>query len=218
MKYFDLKSRKSKTIIGSAGGFVVAANGKKMLVFSRGKLAVVNVGPKQRMSKTLPLNDMEAMIDPREEWQQIFNDTWRLSRDYFYDKRMHGVNWNKMKSQYGALLKDAVTRWDVAFVLGELIAELNASHTYRGGGDTEQAKRRNVGYLGIDWEVANKYYRIKKIVDGAPWDAEVRSPLAMPGVKVKQGDYILAVNGIPLDVNKEPYAAFQGLVQRGLNS
>lgn len=211
IKYFDLKSRKSKTIINNAGFFVVSANGKKMLVGQRNQVAIINVAPGQKMKKPLRMNEMEALVDPKAEWKQIFNDAWRLSRDYFYDSRMHNVNWNKMRAQYGKLLDDAVTRWDVNFVIGELIAELNASHTYRGGGDLEQAKRRNVGYLGVDWEVASNYYRIKTIIKGAPWDAEARSPLALPGVNIKKGDYILAVNGIPLATDKEPYAAFQGL-------
>ncbi|HAS45032.1 MAG TPA: peptidase S41 [Microscillaceae bacterium] len=211
VKYFDLKSRKSKTIIKSANFFIVSANGKKMLVGQRNNAAIINVAPGQKIKKPLRTREMEAMVDPKAEWKQIFNDAWRLSRDYFYDSRMHGVNWNKVKSQYTKLLNDAVTRWDVNFVIGEMIGELNASHTYRGGGDQEFAQRKSVGYLGVDWEVANGHYRIKQIVKGAPWDAAARSPLAMPGMKVKAGDYVLAVNGIPLDINKEPYAAFQGL-------
>jgi tricorn protease len=116
-----------------------------------------------------------------------------------------------MRTHYGALLKDVVTRWDLNYVIGELIAELNASHTYRGGGDAESAARVNVGYLGVDWELDKGAYRIAKIIDGASFESEVRSPLNRPGVKVKEGDYILAVNGIPLDTSKDPWAAFQGL-------
>jgi tricorn protease len=106
---------------------------------------------------------------------------------------------------------DAVTRWDVDFVLGEFIAELNASHTYRGGGDAEQAPERSVGMLGVDWELANGAYRIKRIVRSGTWDASVRSPLQEPGVDVKEGEYVLAVNGIPLDARKDPWIGFQGL-------
>ena len=104
-----------------------------------------------------------------------------------------------LRARYGKLLDDAVTRWDVNFVLGEFIGELNASHTYRGGGDEEQAPKRSVGMLGVDWELANGAYRIKRIVAGGPWDAAVRSPLDEPGVNVKAGDYVLAVNGLPLE-------------------
>jgi tricorn protease len=124
---------------------------------------------------------------------------------------MHGVDWAGLRDRYATLLKDAVTRWDVNFVLGEFIGELNASHTYRGGGDVEQPAERSVGMLGVDWEVANGAYRVKRILRGGPWDSSVRSPLEEPGVNVKEGDYVLAVNGVPLDVKTDPWASFQGL-------
>jgi tricorn protease len=96
-------------------------------------------------------------------------------------------------------------------VLGEFIGELNASHTYRGGGDEEQPETRGIGMLGVDWALDRGAYRIKRIVRGGAWDADVRSPLAEPGVDVKEGDYVLAVNGVPLDPAHDPWAAFDGL-------
>jgi len=127
---------------------------------------------------------------------------------------MHGVDWKEMKERYGKLVDYCVTRWDLNYILGELISELNASHTYRSGGDTEEAEQRNIGYLGIDWEIANGFYRIKKIINGAVWDTEIRSPLLQPGLKIKTGDYILAVNDEPLDITKAPYYAFEGLAEK----
>jgi tricorn protease len=99
----------------------------------------------------------------------------------------------------------------VNFILGEFIAELNASHTYRGGGDQERAARRGVGMLGVDWSLENGAYRIAAIIEGSAWDADARSPLRDPGVEVNVGDYVLAVNGVPLDTAKDPWAGFQGL-------
>src|SRR5262249_15614579 len=119
-----------------------------------------------------------------------------------------------LRQQYGQLLNDAVTRWDVNYVIGELIGELNSSHTYRGGGDVETPRSRGVGLLGVDWELANGAYRIRKILQGAPWDHEARSPLAEPGLKVKAGDYVLAVDREPLDVKLDPWSAFEGLEKR----
>jgi tricorn protease len=149
------------------------------------------------------------------EWRQIFTDAWRLERDYFYDPGMHGVDWNEMRQRYGKLLDDAVTRWDVNYVLGELIAELNSSHTYRSGGDVEKGPTLGVGYLGCDFSLENGAYRIKHIVKAAAWDSEVRSPLLQPGVtNVHEGDYLLAVNGQPIDVTQDPWAAFQGLADK----
>jgi tricorn protease len=130
---------------------------------------------------------------------------------------MHGVDWTAIKARYGKLLEDAVTRWDVDFIIGEFIGELNASHTYYGGGDKETAPARNVGLLGIDWELAPAAagspaaYRVRHIVRGGPWDAGVRAPLDEPGVNVKEGEYILAVNGVTIDTKQDPWAAFQGL-------
>jgi tricorn protease len=155
--------------------------------------------------------DIEVPVDPRAEWRQIFMDAYRFERDYFYDPNMHGVDWAALRDRYGKLLDDAVTRWDVNFVLGEFIAELNASHTYRGGGDAEEAPARSVGLLGVDWELSRGAYRVKRIVRGGPWDASVRSPLDEPGVNVKEGEYVLAVNGIPVDAKRDPWAAFDGL-------
>jgi tricorn protease len=148
---------------------------------------------------------------PMEEWQQIFNDAWRLSRDYFYDPDMHGVDWDLMKERYGSLVTQASSRETVNLIVGDLIAELNASHTYTGGGDGDSPKRVNVGYLGADFKLENGQYRIAKIITGATWDAEVRSPLHKPGVEVNEGDYILAVNGTAVDPGKPIYAAFQGM-------
>jgi tricorn protease len=101
----------------------------------------------------------------------------------------------------------------VDFVLGDFIGELNASHTYRGGGDEEQAPTRGVGLLGVDWELADGAYRIKHVVHGGAWDADARAPFAEPGLGVKEGDYVLAVNGVPLDTSKDPWASFQGLAK-----
>ena len=209
--YFDLKEREEKTVVDDANGYRVSANGKKMLVRNGRTYAIVNVAAGQKMDKPLRTAEMEMNLNPKEEWEQIFADSWRFQRDFFYDTNMHGVDWDAMRTQYGDLVDDAVTRWDLNFILGELIAELNASHTYRGGGDTESADFRGVGLLGVDWKVENGAYRIDKIIDGAAWDSEVRSPLAVPGVNVNEGDYVLAVNGIPMDVSNDPWAAFSGL-------
>jgi tricorn protease len=212
--FWDLEEREEKTVMADADGFLVTADGKKMLVWNNNTFAIVSVAPNQKMDTRLRTAEMEATVDPRAEWRQLFTDAWRLERDFFYDGNMHGVDWDAMREQYGRLLEDAVTRWDVNFVIGELIAELNASHTYRGGGDVEGSERRSVGLLGVDWSLENGAYRIANIVDGAPWDAEVRSPLARPGVDVNEGDYVLAVNGAPLDTSKDPWASFQGLAGR----
>ena len=107
---------------------------------------------------------MEMTVNPQEEWNQLFNDTWRRYRDFFYDPAMQQVDWNDMRKQYGALMKDAITRWDVTNIQQEMIAELAAGHTYVRQGDVENGNNRGHGFLGIDWELANGAYRIKRIV------------------------------------------------------
>jgi tricorn protease len=211
LAYYDLEEREEKAILEDADEAILAAKGEKLLVRRKDDYAIIEPKEDQKFEKKISLAGLEAVVDPRAEWRQIFDDVWRYERDYFYDPNMHGVDWKGMRVRYGELLKDAVTRWDVNYVLGEMIAELNSSHTYRGGGDLEQELKRGVGYLGADFSLENGAYRFKKIIDGASWDAEVRSPLRRPGLDVKEGDYLLAVNGMRLDTHLEPYAAFQGL-------
>ncbi len=212
--YWDLEDREEHTVLEDADDYELAAKADKALVGVEDRIAIVDLKPAQKIETPLRVADMEMMVDPVAEWHQIFDDVWRFERDFFYDPNMHGVNWNGMRQRYGRMLDDAVTRWDVNFVIGELIAELNSSHAYRGGGDTESAPRRGVGLLGVDWSLENGAYRIASIVDGAPWDSEVRSPLAGPGVGVSEGDYVLAVNGRPLDTSQDPWAAFEGLAEQ----
>ena len=209
--FYDLKEREEKTVLADADAYQIAAGGEKILVVKKKDFAIIDPKPDQKMEKKLATSELEMTVDPVAEWHQIFNDAWRFERDFFYDPNMHGVNWNEMRTRYGALLDQCVTRYDVNFVLGELIAELNSSHTYRGGGDLEKGEKRGVGLLGADYTLENGAYRIKKIYDGAPWDAEVRSPLLEPGLKVKEGDYLLAVNGAKVDTTQDPWAAFDGL-------
>jgi tricorn protease len=213
--YFDLEEQEEITIIEGVNGFEVAANGKKMLVVKGGgTAAIIDVSADQKLDEPLNLKEMELTVNPREEWKQIFNDAWRFERDFFYDKSMHGVDWTGLRSHYGQLIDYAMNRDDVNFIIGELIAELNASHTYRGGGDQETPEQKSVGYLGVDWAKDQGQFKIKTIVRGGDWDSEVRSPLDMPGIAVKEGDYILAVNGVALNEYTDPWGAFEGLADK----
>jgi len=212
--YFDFDEREEKTILEDADGFEATFDGKKLLVTSKKKYAIVEVKEKQKFEHPMNLDDVEVPVDPRAEWRQLFLDTFRFERDFFYDPRMHGVNWSAMKERYSTLLDDAVTRWDVNWIIGEFLGELNASHTYHGGGDLESGPSKSIGMLGVDWELAGGAYRIKRIVRGGPWDTSVRSPLDEPGVNVKEGEYVLAVNGRPLDTKTDPWASFEALGQK----
>ncbi len=211
LKYFDIDKREEKSILDNIDNFWLCANTNKLLVQRGGAYSVIKPEESQKFEKTLRLNEMEMMVDPMAEWKELFTDAWRMERDYFYDPNMHGVNWNTIKERYSKMLEGAITREEVDFIIGEMIGELNASHTYHGGGDVEKPNNKNVGYLGVDWEAAGNYYKIKNIVRGAVCDAATRSSLDQPGIDIKEGSYLLAVNGNPITTDRDPYAFFQGL-------
>jgi tricorn protease len=212
--YYDLEAREEKTVLEGAEAFIPTADGKKLFVLADKKFGFVEVKPSQKIEKALRTTELETTVDPKAEWNQLFADAFRFQRDFFYDPGLHGVDWPALRTRYQALIDAAVTRWDVNFVLGDFMGELNASHTYRGGGDIEEGAKRGVGLLGVDWTLENGAYRIAHIAEGASWDADARSPLRDPGVNVKVGDYVLAVNGVPLRTDQDPLAGFQGLADK----
>ena len=214
LHYFDTEKREEKTILDDVSDYVLSADGKKILLKRRNTYAIIKPEESQKFEKPLRIAEMQMSVDPAAEWKQVFMDTWRFERDYLYDKNMHGVNWELVKERYQKMLEGAMTREEVNVVLGEMIGELNASHTYKSGGDEEQGKTSTVGYLGVDWQAEGNFYKIKKIIHPAPWDSEVHSPLDISGTDIKEGNYILAVNGIPLNTTEEPYAGFQGLANK----
>lgn len=212
--FYDLEEREEKVIIEKLQSVVPTADGKKLLVRADNKYGIVSSEPDQKIEEPIPTDALVMQWNPKEEWRQIFNDTWRRHRDFFYDSAMQQVDWSAMKEQYGALIEDARTRWDVSSIQSNLNAELSAGHTYTFGGDTENTPNIRTGYLGIDWEQNGDIYRIKSIVRPAVWDTQVRSPFDRSGTKVQVGDYILAVNGRKIDPEIDPYAAFDGLADK----
>src|SRR5581483_8186140 len=156
------------------------------------------------------LGSMEMHIDPRAEWKEMFDEAWRQERDFFFEASMNGVDWEKERKRYEPLLPFVGDRYDLTYLIGEMIGELSNSHTYVGGGDYPDLHPVNLGLLGVDFEAdaASGRYRIKKIYSGENWDSKMRSPLTEPGVNVKQGTHILAVNGRALQVPQNPYELF----------
>lgn len=210
-----------KTVLGGAGGFDLSGDGKKLIAGGAGGWAIVDAKPGQNFSSTLPTSGMRKIIEPREEWKQIFTDAWRRHRDFFYVENMHGVDWDAVYERYNAMLDDAATREDVSFIIGEMISELNVGHAYYWGGDVEGQPSENVGLLGADFELGAETddagnqvtaYRFARIYEGGAWDSDARGPLSQPGVDVNQGTYLLKVNGITVDTARDPWAAFIGLV------
>ncbi|QEG22874.1 S41 family peptidase [Mariniblastus fucicola] len=199
-----------KTVVSGTGIFALSADGKKMLVFKDEKGYVVSASAGQKLEDTVPTSGMHVMIDPRKEWKQVFTDAWRIERDYFYDPNMHGVDWKAIRKHYASMLDDCTSRDDVGFVIGEMIAELNVGHAYYRGVEVDKApKGSNVGLLGCTFESEDGRYRVGTIFEGAEWDTDARSPLRRVGIK--EGDFILEVNGVELSDETSPYAAFEGL-------
>jgi len=188
--------------------FELSANGEKIMARRDKSFAVVDAAADQSFDDAVSVDGYEATVDPRDEWTNVFNDAWRMMRDVFYDPNMHGVDWEGMRSQYGAMLADAGTREDVTFVIKEMISELNVGHAYHGGGDFEDQPRRGVGMLGLDFEIKDGGLRIAKIHEAAAWDTDVRSPLRTASGAVNEGDFLLAVNGVPVETGVDPWSYF----------
>jgi tricorn protease len=200
-----------KTVVADADNFTMSADGKKLLIVKNGKPMISDAAPDAKPEE-VPTGGMTSEIDPREEWKELVLDAWRLERDFFYDPNMHHVNWNKVRDEYMAMLADCTSREDVGYVIREMISELNVGHAYySGGADSGEEQKVGVGLLGCDFDLKDGAYRIARIQEGAPWDVDGRGPLSQPGVDVHVGDYLLAVNGVRVDVRRDPWAAFQGL-------
>lgn len=203
---FDMEKRKESEIMDKVGSYYVTANGKKFLYRSGRNYGIADLRPGQKPGAgKLDLSKMEMKIDPAVEWKQIYTDAWRIMRDWFYDPGMHGVDWKKMHDKYEVLVPHVAHRADLDFILGELIGELNAGHTYVFSGDMEQVKRVPVGVLGCELVADGKFYKINKIFTGENWTRNRRSPLTMPGVDVKEGEYLIGIDGEMIHTDTNPY-------------
>lgn len=198
---YDLAELKEKDL-GPFEGYEVSADGKKMLIRKDGAFAIIDLpkGP-IAIETRLDLSRMEVALDRRQEWDQIYEECWRQMKEFFYAPNMHGVDWDALRLRYRPLAQAANHRADLTYVIGELIGELSAGHTYVGGGDMPAAPKVKVGMLGakLERDAKSGFYRIAHILRGQNWDRAVRSPLTELGVNVKEGEYITAANGRSLD-------------------
>jgi C-terminal processing protease CtpA/Prc/WD40 repeat protein len=215
IKLFDISDDKKaeQNVASGAMGFDISADGKKIIYRDSGGFKIGKAGA-GAAGKPISTAGMIAYVNPREEWKQVFTDAWRIQRDFFYAANMHGVNWQAVYEQYLKMLEFCNTREDVSYVIGEMIGELNVGHSYYFGGDTDFASQVGSGTLGVDFALENGAYRITKIHTGAPWDVDARGPIMGSGADIKEGDYLLAVNGLPMDTSRDPWAAFIGLAGR----
>lgn len=208
---YDLKKRKDNEVM-DMDGYVIAANGKKMLFAKGNTWGITSTGEKPDATNgSLNTSDLSVKFDPVAEWPNIFDEAWRVNRDYFYDPGMHGADWPAMKKKYAKFLPDLACRSDLNTLIQWMCSELGVGHHRI----TAAGEKLNTpvyvggGLLGADYSLVNGRYRFKKIYGGLNWTPNLRSPLTEPGVNVKEGDYILAVNGKNVTTDENLYKYFE---------
>ena len=208
---YDLEKQKEEVVADGARMFV--ENGSKKALFLKNNMVYVTDIPSGKidLKEAVNTSNMKVTTDYAKEWAQIYNEGWRHMRDGFYLENMHGVDWKAMKAKYEVLLPYVKTRLDLNYIIGELIGELNCGHAYISPGETDRADRIQTGLLGAEVSRDKSgFFRIEKIIPGASWSKELRSPLTEPGVKAKEGDYIIAIDGVPANSVKDMYSLLTG--------
>ncbi len=197
LERYDLNARKTETLLPEAAGYTLSADGKKLLYASGNAWSIVaTTGRIEPTTGRIGVAAIQVKVDPRAEWTQIFDEAWRVNRDFFYAPNMHGVDWAAMKRKYEPFLADVATRSDLNRVIQWMSSELSVGHHRVGGGDSPAPPNPvSGGLLGADYSVENGRYRFKKVYGGLNWNPQLRSPLTEPGVSVREGEYLLAVRG-----------------------
>lgn len=210
-KVFDLSKQKEETVAEGAG-MTVSFGSQKALFFKNGDLYTCDFPcDKASLDKKINLDNMVAAIDYPQEWAQIFDETWRAFRDGFYLENMHGADWKAIKEKYAVLLPYAKTRLDLNYIIGEMIAELACGHAYVNPGESKGPERIKMGLLGAELSRDKSgFYRIDKILPGAVYSKTLRSPLTEPGIGVKEGDYITAIDGVSTTTTDNIYSLLTG--------
>jgi tricorn protease len=211
LQRFELTTRKTEPFLADADDYLVSADGKKLLYRTKTAWSIVATTKKVEPSEGRIASDsIEVRIDPRAEWEQMFDEAWRINRDYFYAPNMHGVDWKAARDKYTAFLPHVATRQDLNRLLQWMASELAVGHHVVAGGDAlTEPKTVPGGLLGADYEIANGRYRFKKVFGGLNWNPQLRSPLTEPGVNARTGEYLLAVNGRDLRPPANVHAPFE---------
>jgi tricorn protease len=210
---FDLTTRKTEKFLDGIQYASVSFNGEKMLYWQAEKWAICGTGqPPKPGEGTLKIDDAEVYVDPRAEWRQMYREVWRLERDFLYDPGAHGLDLKAAEKKYEPYLDRLASRTELNALFAEMLGELSLGHTRAGGGDTPQPKRVQGGLLGADYKIENGRYRLARVYDGENWNPNLRAPLTQPGVNVKAGEYLLAVNGRDLRGSDNIYSFFEGTV------
>ena len=217
LQRYQLKERAAAPFLdGGIRSYSISADKKKLLYQAGERWGVVSTDRPAKVGDG-PLNvaQLEMRVDPRAEWAQIYRETWRIQREYFYDEKMHGADWQAIYEKYKPLLSFVGHRADLGYVIAMVGGELTVGHSYLlGSGDVPTDDPVSVGLLGADFTIENGRYRIKKIYTGENWNPDLRAPLSAPGIQVNEGDYLLEVNGRPLAPPTNIYSLFEGTANR----
>jgi tricorn protease len=216
---FDVEKRKADKILDNVNAFLVSANGEKMMFGQQGGRYTIasTVTPLRPGEGVINVGDMEVYVDPRAEWKQIYNEVWRIQRDFFYDPGLHGLNLAATQKAYEPYLASVSSRNDLNYLFQEMLGNMAVGHHNSGGGDIPQPTRYTVGLLGADYKIENGRYRFAKIYDGENWNPGLTAPLTQPGVDVRDGEYLLAVNARNLTSNDNLYSYFQETAGRQIS-
>jgi tricorn protease len=210
---FDFDERKPKLLRTGVADFSLSEDRKKMLLtVAGGKLEVGDANDKGE-SKPLDLSGLRSRVDPRAEWKQIFDEAWWMEKEFFYDPALHGLDWQGVYNRYLPQLAHVQRREDLNDLLVQMIGELQVGHNRTGGGDVFQEPAVAVGLLGADFTVEQGRYRIARLYPGDRLSPSLRSPLTVPGLAVKEGDFILAINGHELDGKTNPIVNLYALLE-----
>jgi len=216
---FDLTKRKSDVVIGGVRAFQISFSGEKMLYQQDDKWTIAEPPPMLEASdapppkpgnqKTLKIQDLEVRVDPPAEWKQMFNEVWRIEREFFYDPHYHGLDLQAAEERYGVYLSGLASRDDLNYLFTEMLGNMSVGHMFLGGGDHPEVKRVPTGLLGADYKIENGRYRFTRVYDGENWNPDLKAPLTQPGVNVAAGEYLLAVNGRDVHATDNIYGFFE---------
>lgn len=212
---FDMEKRKLEKVADGVNAFNVSANGEKIL-FQQGKswfIAAVG-SPVKPGEGRINTDEMEVRVDPRAEWEQMYRETWRIERDFFYDPHHHGLDIQSAAEKYRPYLAGLANRSDLNYLFQEMLGELSVGHLYVSGGDMPDSKQVPGGLLGADFAVENGRYRLSRVYDGENWNPQLRAPLTQPGASVGAGEYLLAVNGRDLTSADNVYSFFENMADK----
>ncbi len=214
---YNITEEKTEYIMDGAGYGILSADGKSFVYRNAGSFFVAKNQPGQKVGENkIDLSHLDMKIDPRKEWNQIYADAFRIFRDYFYVGNMHGVDWEQVEKNYAKMLPYLPSRFDLDYILNEVVSETNTGHSYVEWGDIATVDRVEGGLLGakLQADMNAKRYKIKKIYKGENWNESRRSPLTEAGVNVKEGDYIIAINGQDLTTETNPYELLENMGNR----